>query len=407
MHSSKAKRLHFLDNARGFIIALVVLQHATQAYAYVWGGDLWFVPTTDRDTFFDAIFMTTDSFIMQTLFLISGMFILPSLERRGWWSFTVEKMVRLVIPCFLGIIIIVPMLAYPRHLITAQNPLSYLDFWANIFFPHELQGGGFWFLILLSALTFATAIIHTTMPFLLNWLSQLAKGMVKNPLYGFLVLGGVGAILIGVSDLAWGAKWWIGFWKVFFARANMLLSFIFYFFIGVGLQYSGVLKDEKLLEKLSHSWLQWSVIASILAVLYISFSLSYLYDGAFSDEVRYYFMKGGSWAQAWPIIFDEAPLVLVRTTLHGFFCAAITIAILATLRCFTESQPPLWTSLAACSYGIYFFHEPFVVWVQYGLLDSTLPPTIKLLFAFTIGLVASWAFTDRILRRMPVTKKVF
>ena len=177
--------------------------------------------------------------------------------------------------------------------------------------------------------------------------------------------------------------------------------------LGVGAQYSGILKDQQVLEKLSQNWVIWAIISVGLAVAYSGYSVNYAFEGAYSDEIRYYFYEGGTWGNAWPVIFSEAPMVLIRTTLHGFLCAAITITMIAVLYRFTNDSPPVWESLAACSYGIYFFHEPFVVWTQYILLDSTLPALFKLLVAFGIGLGASWLLTAKVLRKLPVTKRVF
>ncbi|MEN8236573.1 MAG: acyltransferase family protein [Pseudomonadota bacterium] len=407
IHSTKAARFHYLDHARGFVILLVVLQHAIQTYAQMWGGNWYFVPTEmDRSHAFDAIFFFTDGFIMQALFFISGMFVLPSLQKRGWLSFTWEKIVRLVFPFVFGVIFLVAPLSYAKY--SLGNPgIGYFDYWFNIFFQQRLQAAGYWFLGYLVMFTFTAAIFYSVFPFVIRLLGALAAWMVRRPILGYLVFAGLSALMIGISDLIWGTPWWLGFGKLFYARANMLATYIFYFALGVGVRYAGVLSNKEVLQKMSVHWSKWVVLTAVLAVLYLSYCIFWMYDGAFSDEIVYHFAGGGTWVDVWPLMLDLGPGLLIRTTLHGFLCAAQSITLIVVLYRFTNKDIPFWTSLAACSYGIYFFHEPFVVWTQYYMLGSVLPAVIKACIAFIVGLGLSWLLTDKVLRKLPVTRRVF
>lgn len=406
MQTTHAKRFHFIDHVRGFVIALVVLQHAVQAYGTMW-GTLWFIKAPDRDSFYDAIFFFTDNFIMAALFFVAGIFVIPSLTRRGLRSFTLEKIIRLVLPFIFGVLFIVPWLTYPRYRMHTEDPLNFFDYWRQVYLFDGIKPGGFWFLAFLTGLMMMAAFIHLCLPFLTRWLGCFVTWLVKKPVRGFIIFAGLTALIISASDFYWGAPWWVGFWKLFFARGNQFITYILYFITGVGIGQADVLNKTDVLEKLSLNWQKWVALTAVLAVLYIGYCLSYMYDGTFSGDLREYFREGGSWAGAWPLIADLAPSILIRTILSGLLCAAQTITVIAVFYRFANTLNPFWVSLGACSYGIYVLHEPFVLWMQYALMDYTLAPFIKAALAFAVGLSVAWFLTERVLRKLPGLKKVF
>src|ERR1700751_6329065 len=70
-----------LDRARTFINILVLIHHSVIAYTY-YGH-------TDKQSFlgFDGVVTFNDSFFMAAMFFLSGLFVWPSLERKGIGSF--------------------------------------------------------------------------------------------------------------------------------------------------------------------------------------------------------------------------------------------------------------------------------------------------------------------------------
>src|SRR3981081_4318127 len=66
-----------LDRARTFITLLVLIHHSVIAYTY-YGH-------TDRQSFlgFDGVVVFNDSFFMAAMFFLSGLFVWPSLRRKG------------------------------------------------------------------------------------------------------------------------------------------------------------------------------------------------------------------------------------------------------------------------------------------------------------------------------------
>src|ERR1700675_2857912 len=80
-----ATRNAALDRARTFITMLVLIHHSVIAYTYF--------GHTDRQSFlgFDCVVVFNDSFFMAAMFFLSGLFVWPSLRRKGTGWFLRER----------------------------------------------------------------------------------------------------------------------------------------------------------------------------------------------------------------------------------------------------------------------------------------------------------------------------
>ena len=67
-----------------------------------------------------------------------------------------------------------------------------------------------------------------------------------------------------------------------------------------------------------------------------------------------------------------------------------------------RDPPPAWLdSLSANAYGMYLVHYPFVVWMQYALLNAPLPAIVKAAIVFAVAVASSWAMVAA-LRNIPL-----
>lgn len=417
------ERFHYLDHMRGFVIALVVLQHAVQGYAEQWGGRMWFIDLPDRSRAFDVMFMWTDAFIMQALFFLAGMFVLPSLYRRGWASFTWEKIHRLFLPMLVGICVLVPPLRYLKYEQTQEPGIGYFDYWWNVFLtPENYSPAGFWFIAFLLLFTFLMAFSDLLMPFLTRLIGRITAWLAGKPILGFLIIAMIVSTLIGYSDIRWGTPWWMGlgdlvdvdetswtraFLHLFVARSNMLFSYIFFFILGVGVAQSELLTKTKIMEKGSENLGKWVALTTLLTIAYSWYNQAYIFDGAYSNDVNRYLGMGHSMSEALDLIREVAPGLLIRTTLHGFLCTSQIFTIMIVLYRYTNEDVGQWASLGVCSYGIFYLHEPIVVWSQYLFIHSAIPNGLKMTLVFTIALGLAWTLTAKVLRKLPVTKTIF
>ena len=121
-------RTPWLDYLRGFITVLVVAHHSSLAYttfasfnkkAYILSTHP--VVDTVRSVFLDIFEDFNDVFFMSLMFLISGIFILPALARKGPRQFTIDRFKRLFIPFAIGVTILMPLAYIPAWVLAKGN----------------------------------------------------------------------------------------------------------------------------------------------------------------------------------------------------------------------------------------------------------------------------------------------
>lgn len=414
MPTPEKQRLHFIDHLRAFMFLLMAVDHSLHAYAYHWGR-FWFFRDHDRSVGFDVLYVQDQSIIMPMLFFIFGMFVLPSLARRGAWGYIKERFLRLGVPYIIGIPLMVPLLVYPKYHHFVNPDVGYfefwlgsdLQFWKSIFFVERLQGGGpFWVLYVMALYSAILIIAYKLLPWAFRILTCFVQWAVEKPVAGFLVWGSFSAVLLGVSDLIWGAPWWIGFWKIFYMQASRFLLVLAYFFLGAAVYQSGILTNQAVMQRFSNQWVKLAILTLILGAAYVWYSLTYFYDGAFSDEIHLLWRREGWQALGWDLFAVEAPAVLVRTTLHGFFCLSQTLLLVAVFYKFVAHPTRLWTFLAGNCYGFFLFHEAVVIWCQYGLDATELPILFKFLLTAFVGIVFTLLLNDKVLLRIPFVRRV-
>ena len=98
------------------------------------GPQWYYVVDTQNSVLFNVIVTISDVFVMPTLFFLAGFFGVRSLLRTGQVAFWRSKVVRIVIPFFMGILFLAPAVNYIYFLSRLDTPPAYLDYWWNIFF---------------------------------------------------------------------------------------------------------------------------------------------------------------------------------------------------------------------------------------------------------------------------------
>lgn len=399
-------RLYFFDYLRGLMVLYVVLDHAMHAYSPHF-KKYWYIPDFGGHLLFDIWHMHNDIIMMPMLFFLAGLFVFPSLRRRGVKDFLREKMVRLGLPFIIGITILVPPQTYPKYLLFKDDSISYWNYLHQVYFFDGMTSSGFWFLYYLCLLTILLLVIAYTVPLVLTVFKKLAQTILDKPLFGSSILFLILAVILGLSDLTWGSPWWVGFKKVFYVRAARFIMKGFLFFLGAGFAEAGLLENTNLLKALEDKWKIWVGIALIAGAAYMSFALMNFYEptGPYNVEVRRHFFLNGTWFDLWPTFFRYAPAVLIKTTLMALFLVSLMWAYLTIFKRFLNKPLARWQSLAACSYGIYIIHEPMVIWIHYYFYQSDVHEIIKFVLAALVPLVLSW-WAIRHVRVLPGFKKV-
>lgn len=392
-------RIPFLDHLRGFAFLLMAIDHSLHGYALNWGR-FWFYQDSERSLVFDVFYMHDNSIIIPLLFFVIGTFVIPGMKDYGLKEYLKNRFFRYVVPFCIGVPLIVPILTYPRYVANEAPGISYFDYWFRVFFQEKLQGGPFWVVYALLLYTLIAVALYGWLPKVFHLFASWVKWMIEKPFKGFAVFGLFCAVILGVSDLLWGAPWWIGFGKLFYMQGSRFLQQALFFFCGTAIGTLGYLENDKLWDPISRNWKLWGGLTLGLGAAYIGYSLTYFNDGAYDMSLILHFYRGGTWTDVWPIFAQTAPGILIRTTLHAFFCLSQLVFFVGIFHHFFKKPTPFWTSLAANGFGLFLIHEMIVVLCQFWLDGTTIPIFFKFLLVMSIGIGVAWALSN-VLRKLP------
>ncbi len=398
------QRVIFIDYLRAFAFTLLILDHTIHAYAETW-GQFWFFKDLTRTWVCDVLYLHNNSIIMPLLFMCVGMWVLPASVLKGVGGYLKDRLVRLGIPFVFGIPLIVPLLSYPRYHFYIDPTASYWEFWSEIFFSERLQAGPFWVMYALILYSFITLALAKIIPGFHESLGRWVRWMASKPVAGVGSFMVIAAVILGLSDLTWGAPWWIGFGKLFYLQGSRFLLHGLFFLLGAGISASGLLRDDSFWQGFSRKWPLWFSLMLIAAAGYISYSLLYR-DIAYDESARKLLAQGGSWDDAWKLYLETAPSILLRTSLHGIFVTLQALTYTAIIRRFLSSPRPPLTNLARNSYGMFIWHETMVVWMQLMLANTDLPIALKIAIIFPTALFGSWLLNDKVMGRIQGLQRV-
>jgi len=366
-----------LENLRAVVILIVLAFHSVLAYVswipprsagfddppYAWRA----FPILDGHRWqgFDLFCAWQDVYLMSLMFLLSGLFVYPSLERKKNWGFVRDRLLRLGVPFVFGVIVLVPIAEYPAYAVTAPDP-NIADYFRSYVELPFLPNGQLWFLWQLLALNFIVTGLNFVAPNALKSLGRYSTHLGQRPLFYLVVLIAISAVTylplaVAFTPWAWSNS---GPLAVQFSRP---LLYCVYFFAGVGIGAGGI--DEGLVAAdgdLSKRWWLW--LAAALAALFAWMGITYLtLDG-------------------------PAPVTVQIASDLGFVvaCAAgCAFLIAASLRFGLRRSRPLG-SLSANAYSLYLVHYVFVVWMQYALLALSVSAVLKAPMVFSVTLIVSW-----------------
>jgi hypothetical protein len=348
-----------LDRARTFITLLVLVHHSVIAYTY-YGH-------TDPQSFlgFDGVVLFTDSFFMSAMFFLSGLFVWPSLQRKGIGWFLRDRWWRLGLPFIVAALILMPAAYYAVEL--RRQDISFAAFWWNTVTVGPWPSGPAWFVWVLLALDVLAAVVYRAAPGIVAAIGRLSLASHARPGLFFRALL-IGSILVYLpAVLYFGASRWFAIGPVAIQASRMLL-YMLYFFAGIGIGAvpfgQGLLAGDG---GLARRWPAWLL-----------------------PDVHY---QPYWWTVAYPLA--------VAT-----YSVAQTFNIVALFLRFDNDGSSMFDPLRDSAYGIYLIHYIPVLWMQYVLFDLSLAPVmqvsaiLKAMVVFVVTLAVSWAATAA-LRRLP------
>jgi hypothetical protein len=374
-----------LDRARTFITMLVLIHHSVIAYTYF--------GHTDRQAFlgFDGVVLFNDSFFMAEMFFLSGLFVWPSLQRKGTGWFLRDRGWRLGLPFVVCALILMPIGYYAIEL-RLHPDVSFAAFWWNTITVGPWPSGPAWFVWVLLALDVIAAVVYRAAPNLVEALGRLSlAGFARPGLFVLALL--IASIVVYVpAVLYFGAARWFAAGPVAI-QASRILLYLLYFFAGVGV--GAVPFDKGLLAAdggLARRWPVW--LAATVASYGCIIALILIKHLVLPDLNH-------------PPLWWEIAYALAFVG----YSAAQTFNILALFLRFSNDGPSIFDPFRESAYGIYLIHYVPVLWLQYALYDFSFGPVmqlsaiIKALIVLVLTLAFSWGATAA-LRRIPGATRV-
>lgn len=383
-----------LDNLRAFVVLLVLSFHSVLAYLaflpatpfgfndppYAWRS----FPIVDtRHWFgFDLYCAWQDVFLMSLLFFLSGLFVGPSLVRKGVRVFLQDRLVRLAIPFVLVVALLMPVAHYPTYLQTAADPsiAAYWQHWLALpFWP----SGPAWFLWVLLVGQILAAGLHRAAPAAGEALAAWSLAGDARPQRYFTTLLLASALAYVPMALLFTPGSWFQAGPFAF-QLSRPLHYVVYFFAGLGAGAYGL--DRGLLAPngtLARRWKVWLPIAPASFLL---------------------------WACLMGLTIDNpaAPIALQLFVGLAFVlaCASSCFLLLGLFVRFAARRVRILDGLRSAAYGMYLVHYVFVVWLQYALLNISMPAVVKAAIVFVGTVLLSWATVAAALRWIPAATQV-
>ncbi|HEX8919305.1 MAG TPA: acyltransferase [Chloroflexota bacterium] len=368
------QRLIYLDNLKIILTAGVIACHATLIYGpgSGWLGYHEGNPGITETLILGVPGMLGGLFWLGVFFLIAGLFVPKSLQKKGAWKFSRERIIHLGIPLAVYALIVMPLLKYAvvRALgQTTQSPWG----WS---FDHivPLYAGPLWFVGALMIFSVAYAIYDRIWP-------GRPKGDAAITVHGMVFL----ALAITVLSFLFRLKWPIYSDQFLGLHLWQWPQYILLFWAGAWAAERGwpTLSDPV--------WRRSGYAILILAVLGSVMILG-AYKGILPSDPALY---SGGWH--W-----EA---LVASAVEGALAVAAPFWLLGYFRRHLNSMFPMGKQLVRSYYGAYVVQAPVVIALVLALRGLSIPTELKFLVAAPLGIVASFTLAYYFVQ-LPGVKRV-
>ena len=379
-----------LDALRLCVILLVLLHHTVLAYCryghfdhqhYLWSS----APIVDRQRWigFDILQDFNDTYFMSLMFLVSGLFVLPGLQRKGVSRYLKDRIWRLGLPFLACATLIMPLAYYPSIRQTGAG-LSFGQFWLGCFTRYEWPAGPAWFIWFLLVLDLACGILVWRLPSLPRIAAALPDLVLARPAWSLLLLLITGlAVYLPLEAVVGPGRWFsLGPFAVQESRAGL-----YALFFGVGAAVGAAGSRHRLLTSEgppARHWIGLGLLAGTTFCLLLLMQLASLHQVTPWSRP--------SWQRLDPLLFVLC-CVLSSVTLFGVFMRHVSLGYRWAAR------------LAGDAYGIYLVHYVFLTWTQAMLLHRSWGALPKAAVVFAMVLGSSWGFTvllrlNRTMRRI-------
>jgi fucose 4-O-acetylase-like acetyltransferase len=339
MLQSSKDRIYYMDYLRAFIIFIVIVLHSL--LPFVIGYD-WIVNDQSKTYPFTLTCVIIDVFIMPIMFFIAGYFALPSIKK-GISKFIKGKIIRILIPFFIGLIFFAPIMSYIGLLHRNTIEANYFEYWSSTYFKGFMEPKHFWFLFILFIFFMIFAGIYSIFWKKINKLYEANKIKPMGSIKAFLII----SLLIVISIILFyqtGRKFpdgsWFGGYKFVVFQGTRMTGYVLYFTAGIIMSFGRF--------KLSDKFLKFTPIFILLTIG------STFYYNFFKFKI-YWSPTGG---------FMYPKIQFYNAIVHVLYCFIITITLLMIFKKYLNHPSKILQRIADNSYTIYFVHMVFTVAIQ-------------------------------------------
>ncbi len=384
-----------IDTLRAFVTLLVVLHHSILAYCALGSFDRAHylastAPIVDRRRWagWDVVVDLDDIYFMSLMFLISGLFAVPGIARKGGWNYLKDRLVRLGLPFAAAVTLVMPVAYYPSFL-QAGGRLPFLEFWPGLVAWHGWPAGPAWFIGALLAFDAVVVAILAVRPAAAATLASVPDRVAARP--ALVLVLGIAAAWLAYAPMRhlFGPARWFGVGP-FEIQASRVLLYAGFFLAGAALGAAGA--GHPVLSRagpLSRRWKRMAAMAAAAFAGTLGLQVAGLHGGLRSAPA--------SWQAVEALCFAVTAVAA---------CAAL-VGVAARFGGRGEGVPGsgVIRSFAASAYGVYLVHYAVVTWVQTGLLGLDRGGFAKGVIAFAATLSASWLIAaalraNRVVRRV-------
>ncbi|OJJ20163.1 hypothetical protein BKI52_16965 [marine bacterium AO1-C] len=367
----------WISYLRSFITVLVVWHHANLAYTTfarfdkeIYINSTHPVVDTQRWLGLDIIVNFNDIYFMSLMFLIGGLFLIKSIQRKGPKQFINDRFRRLLIP-FITLATFFTLIAYLPAYYLSKGTFYLPDYIIDFFTTQGWPVGPPWFIWLLFVFNLLFALSYKGLAGFYNKVGQRLNQWREHPIQ--LIIGLIVLTALWYIPLSYqlGASAWTGIGPFDF-QLNRILLYLGYFLIGViigSIDFNNTLFAAK--SKLVKYWKLWSVIALIVFVLLILIT-PYLTSLVIQKKIDAFY--------AWMIYYF----------IYTLSCCFTSLAMLTVFKALVKTTHPIWNSLTENAYMIYLCHYPFIIWTQFFLLEFKIHAIFKFGITFIVSLLLSW-----------------
>ena len=352
-------RKHYLDNLRTFAVLMLLPQHTLMLFNN-W-GEAWYIHSTDL-LLPSTIKEFNSLWMMPLLFTIAGISSRYALERRDAGVYVKERVSKLLVPLFFGLLLVVPVQSFIAGLYW-NGHAGYFDSFTKLTDLRGYDGafttGQLWFLL------FLFVIAMVSLPFVLLY-KKKGKGTFGDgvPLVCLILVGILpllGLITFDISGIS-------------------PVEYLAYFLLGYFF-----LTGERVLAKLDR-------------YRFMLLGLFVLCAGSFMCLFLFPF-QDGSWIEL-PIFLYIIPLAIQWASWLA------VLALIGLARHYLDFSGKISAYLSKSSFGVFLFHQSWLVIAGYFVLQITEAPGLQYPLILFSTFVLTF-LTYEIVRRVPPLRWMF